>query len=107
MLQEGNLNELQQMVVRKHLRKHLGKNFLPTREQINMLCEGHTPITTNTVQHKYNIDSKEETVEYCEKDVELELSTQLARHLESRNVDPKTVKRVTTVWGGDHGGDAF
>jgi len=107
MLQEGNLNGQQQKVVTKHLRKHLGKNFLPTREQINMLCDGHTSITTNTIQHKYNLDSEEETVEYCEKDVALELSTQLARHLQSRMVDPKTVKRVTTVWGGDHGGDAF
>ena len=62
MLQESNVNGLQQKVLTKHLRKHLGKSFLPTKDQINMLCEGHTPINTSTVQHKYNLDSKEETI---------------------------------------------
>jgi len=98
MLQEANGNGLQQKVL---------LSFLPTKDQINMLCKGHNLIKTNTVKNKYNLDSEEEAIKYSEKDVGLAFTAQLSRLLQSEQVQPSTAKIVMTVWGGDHGCDVF
>ena len=107
MLQAANINGVQQEQLSKHLRYHLGKNFCPTRASVAMLCEGHAPVHCNSITHTYKGKTEEETVEYSEKDMDTEITIQLARLLQSKDIDPKRVKRVQVVSGGDHGDIAF
>ena len=107
MVQRVGLNTSQEKVLAKHLRDHLGKAFLPTSAKVAMLSEGYTPIVTRTIEYKYPDQEKTEIIEFSEKDLVREMEAQLSRALQSKHVDPKEVKRVSNVSGGDKGGDAF
>jgi hypothetical protein len=52
-------------------------------------------------------ENKEETVEWTEKDLHLEIETYLTRVLRSRKVQPSDVKTAQAVIGGDHGDTVF
>ena len=107
MCQKVNINTSGQKELSKHLRDHLGNGFTPTRQDIDKLSEGFTPIITRTIEYTHPDQDKEETIEFSEKDLVLEMTTQLARALQSKQISPDDVKRVTNVSGGDKGGDAF
>ena len=53
MLKATNISGKQEVEMRKYLRDHLGKNFLPTRASVEMMCEGHTPVYTDKTKHIY------------------------------------------------------
>jgi len=107
LLKATNMSGAQEDELRKHMADHIGKNFLPSRSKMRMMCEGHTKIFTDTVEHAYEEGEEEETIDFNWKDLSLEVSTKLAAVLSSENISPRDVKRIVAILGGDHGGDAF
>ena len=71
------------------------------------MCNGHTTIKTGKVRYKYCSDGGDETVEFTEKDMSLELTCQLAKVLQDKHIDPNNIKKIVDVSGGNHGGDVF
>ena len=70
---------------------------------MSLLAKGNSKFYTNSIQFKYDgkVD-KEETMEWTEKDLHLEIETYLTRGLRSRKVQPSDVKTVQAVIGGNH-----
>ena len=52
MPQAGNINGKHQEVIARHLPYHLDKEFLPTKNSVTMLCEGHAELYCGHVMHK-------------------------------------------------------
>ena len=77
-------NGKQQEQISRHLRHHLGKEFLPTKNSISMLCDGHATIYVDHVKHQYKDSRESEKVEYSIKAFEEELCLQLSRLLKAR-----------------------
>ena len=92
----------------KYLRLHLGKGFCPTQRGVSLLAKGHSKVYTGCIQFMCDEkENKEETVEWTEKDLHLEIETYLTRVLRSRKVQPSDVKTAQAVIGGDHGDTVF
>ena len=107
LLQAGNINSTQQEVITKHLRYHLGKEFLPTKNGIAMLREGHAKVFCGHVMYKYKDIRAEEKVAFSIKAMHEEISIQLARLLESRKITPQEVRSIVVVLCGNHGDVSF
>ncbi len=73
-----------------------------------MLAKGHSKFYIGSIQFTYDgKENKEETMEWTEKDLRLEIETYLTRGLRSMKVQPSDVKTVQAVIGGNHGDTAF
>ena len=94
-------------VLARYLQEHLGKSFCPSQTAIAMLMKGHADIHTDSKVWVYEGKAIEETVEWWEIDIDKAITQQLARELESQNVNPLDVVSVQAVVGGDHGDTAF
>ena len=64
LIKDGKINRTQQEQISRHLRHHLGKDFLPTRNSVLMLCEGHPDVMaySNIVQDNAKRKFKEKKV---------------------------------------------
>ena len=107
MLQAKNKIGIQNEEIAKHLRCHLGKEFLPSKSNVAMLCKGHAEVYIDSVMHIYKDCREEEKVEYSIKAIDVEIANQLSRLLQSRRIDLKNAVRIYCVSGGDHGEIAF
>lgn len=77
MFEDAGLNLSQERALLQHMRDHFGKKAFATRKKVQMLCEGHTPVSTGSVKHAYVKGEVEETLEYSNKDIPLEVATQM------------------------------
>ena len=67
----------------RYLRYRLGKEFLPNKSNVAMLCGDHAEVHANSGMHGYKDCREEEKVEYSIKEIDIEISNQLLRLLES------------------------
>ena len=107
MLKHANINGTQQEEIARHLCYHLGKKFLPSKFNGVMLCEDHAEVHIDSIMHMYKDCREEEKVEYSIKDIDIEISNQSLRLLESRKIKPEDAVGISCVSGGDHGDIVF
>ena len=91
----------------KHLRKHFGKHCFEPEYKVQMLCDGHTTVTSKSIEYAYEDGGIEETIDYSFKNMADETAAQLSRQLNSKGIHPDRIERVDVVHGGDHGCKAF
>ena len=107
MLHAAGVSGTGERELKKHLSRHLGKGFCPTRRSVNMLAEGHCEVYSGSVEFTYDGKEKAEFIEWTEKNINDEITVYLQWHLNSKSITPSEVKRVQVVVGGDHGDTAF
>ena len=100
----GNVSgrEQRRMILR-HLRHHFGKGCFEPEYKVEVLCDGHTPITHKSIQYTYEDGEQEETIDFDYKDIALEVVAQLTRHLQALNITPDMAKSIDAITGADHG----
>ena len=81
LLKDANINITQEEHVMRHLRHHLGKEFLQVKTRIVMLYDGHEPVHIGHIhiEHKYKDSREAEKVEYNIKALEMEICIQFER----------------------------
>ncbi len=107
MLCAGRVSGKGKRELKKHLSAHLGKNFCPTRQSVDMLADGHCKVHYGSMEFTYNGKEKAEFIEWTEKNIEDEIAVNLQQHLNSKLIAPSKVECVQAVVGGDHGDTAF
>ena len=92
----------------KHLRHHFGKHSFAPEYKVQMLCEGHTKVTTGFIDLPKTKEGARVRIHYSQKNIADELAAQLERQLANKKItDPSRIKRIDTMAGGDHGQGAF
>ena len=91
----------------KNLWHHFGKHCFEPECKVQMLCDGHTNVKSNSIEYAYEVGGIKETIDYSVKNMADEKAAQLARQVNSKGVLPDTIDRVDVVHGGDHGCGAF
>ena len=81
----------------KHLRHHFGKHCFEPGYKVQMLCDGHPEVTSNSIEYAYESGGIKETVDYSVKNMADEMADQLARQLNSKGVLPDMIERVDVV----------
>ena len=107
MLSELKISGMQERILARYLKEHLGNSFCPSQAAIGKLTEGHVNIQTGSKLWTYQGKDIEETVEWWEIDLDQAIAQRLERELVSRNTTPSDVVHVQAVVGGDHGDMAF
>ena len=77
MLQKASFNATQEKDLTKHLRDNLGNSFCSSKAKIDMLSKGYIPIESRTIEYKYLDQKKEEIIEFNEKDMVVEMESQV------------------------------
>eukprot|EP00984_Skeletonema_dohrnii_P005248 scaffold1837_cov120-Skeletonema_dohrnii-CCMP3373.AAC.1 len=73
-----------------------------------MFCEEHTTVSTGSIPYSYDGEDRvEETIDYYEKNIALEVQKQLGFALTRLKKSGVLIKRIDIVVGGDHGAGAF
>ena len=107
MLSELKISGVQERILARYLKEHLGNSFCPSQAAIGKLTEGHVNIQTGSKLWTYQGKDIEETVECWEIDLDKAIAQRLEREVMSWNTTPSDVVHVQAVVGGDHGDTAF
>jgi hypothetical protein len=111
MFEDADISLVQERDILQHLRHQFGTKTVVTRTNVQMLCEGHTPVKRGFAMYTYKDGEEEELLDYSYKDTEKKVEVQIARQLTNAKIDPTKVQisriDLIMIGGADHGWGAM
>ena len=109
LIHDSGMTSKQEAVVMKHLHSHFGNKAFAPRSKVRMLCDGHTEVYADSIEHAYVKGEKKVKIEFSYKDIVKELEKQIESELVRNDISLSKykLKRADFIHGADHGQGAL